>query len=242
MVIYRSAILALFLAVLWIPPGALAQNIWEHGRVVGLRADTCIREGPGLHYHAHTRVPENEWAVMVIGGPRAADGYTWWDTSRRAAGDPSGGTGWVAQAQNDTNCASSAVQSEHYLTRQDTPPSVYPSPTGYQDTRGQLQDWWFRQPALIKWGIAILVLLLVPVLWRHFGGVFIGLIGAFLLAISVWLILDLTRSLWQSVWFTLASGIFGNDVPDLALLLAMLPLASWGLSLIARRVLGKSTT
>jgi len=46
--------------------------------------------------------------VMVIDGPRIADGAIWWDTSRRAAGDPSGGTGWVRMDQNDTDCFSPA--------------------------------------------------------------------------------------------------------------------------------------
>jgi len=61
--------------------------------------------GRGL---SHTHVPEDNWAVMVIDGPRIADGAIWWDTSRRAAGDPSGGTGWVRMDQNDTDCFSPA--------------------------------------------------------------------------------------------------------------------------------------
>jgi hypothetical protein len=96
-------IAALSLCVLSKPAWA-QQEDWQVGRIVGLRAGVCIREGPGTAYRAHTQVPEDNWAVMVIDGPRVADGAIWWDTSRRAAGDPSGGTGWVRMDQTDTNC------------------------------------------------------------------------------------------------------------------------------------------
>ena len=78
---------------------------WNVGMTIGLRAGTCIREGPGLNYRAHTRVPEDNWTVMVIDGPRQATGKTWYDTSRKAAGDPSGGTGWVMADWSDRDCS-----------------------------------------------------------------------------------------------------------------------------------------
>lgn len=82
---------------------ALAQypGDWIIGNIVGLNCGTLIREGPGDTYTAHTTVPEDNWTVMVIGGPRLVDGQVWWDTSRAAAGDPSGGTGWVSQSQSE---------------------------------------------------------------------------------------------------------------------------------------------
>jgi len=56
---------------------SLAQGqIWEKDKLIGLSAGTCIREGPGFTYRAHTRVPENDWTVMIIDGPRVADGRT----------------------------------------------------------------------------------------------------------------------------------------------------------------------
>jgi RHS repeat-associated protein len=75
---------------------------WVVGEIVGLCEGTEIRHGPGLA--VHTVVPEDDWAVMVINGPRIFDGQVWWDTSRAAAGDPSGGTGWVSQQQAEASC------------------------------------------------------------------------------------------------------------------------------------------
>jgi surface antigen len=75
---------------------------WAIGNIVGLCKGTEIREGPGFGYRVHTIVPENDWAVKIIDGPRYADGEEWWDTSRREAGDPSGGTGWVYRRQAES--------------------------------------------------------------------------------------------------------------------------------------------
>jgi len=84
--------------VLFLPPSAAADT-WARGNIVGLCKGTEIRTGPGKGYRVHTIVPENDWAVKLIDGPRYADGEEWWDTSRKAAGDPSGGTGWVSKRQ-----------------------------------------------------------------------------------------------------------------------------------------------
>lgn len=78
-----------------------AANTWAVGNLVGLCAGTQIHTGSGDSYPVHTIVPENNWTVKVINGPRSVDGATWWDTSRKAAGDPSGGTGWVKQNEAD---------------------------------------------------------------------------------------------------------------------------------------------
>jgi hypothetical protein len=210
-----------------------AQAEWERGKIVGLRAGTCIREGPGLGYRAHTRVPENDWAVKVIDGPRVANGHTWWDTSRRAAGDPSGGTGWVTEDQTDKDCSNGVAPS------QGTGPN-----TGQGSSTSQpkpnifisLRIWWYQQSGLVKWMIAILALLLAPALWRIIGGVVIDFIGAAFLSLAIWITLDLTRSLWQGIWLSVAESIFGRDIPDLAFLLSVLPLASWVISLIRRSI------
>lgn len=76
-------------------------NNWAVGNIVGLNCGTEIHTGPGDAYPIHTTVPVPDWAVKVIGGPRFADGQTWWDTSRFEAGDPSGGSGWVSQDQSE---------------------------------------------------------------------------------------------------------------------------------------------
>lgn len=81
------------------PSGSqVLNNNWYVGGSVGLCLNTQIRTGSGLGYTVHTVVPVNNWPVDVIGGPRYADGYTWWDISRS-----DGGTGWVRQDQADCN-------------------------------------------------------------------------------------------------------------------------------------------
>lgn len=80
-------------------PSSVAADTWARGNIVGLCKGTEIRTGPGKGYRVHTIVPENDWAVKLIDGPRYADGEEWWDTSRKEAGDPSGGTGWVSKRQ-----------------------------------------------------------------------------------------------------------------------------------------------
>ena len=220
---------------------SLAQGqTWERGKLVGLSAGTCIREGPGFTYRAHTRVPEDSWTVMIIGGPRTADGLTWWDTSRKAAGDPSGGTGWVTQAQTDTNCDYVTTPAQPANPTAINPPNtpfISPSlPVSGQDLLEQIKTWWFQQAALTKWVVAVLSLLLLSTLWRFVGGVVMEFIGAVFLALVIWVFLNLTRAFWQEVWTSLAGAIFGGDVPDLALLLSVLPLVSWGFSLILRSI------
>ena len=75
---------------------------WIVGKIVGLSKGTKIYYGSGFAYGYHTIVPEDNWAVKIIGGPRYADGWEWWDTSRREACDPSGGTGWVPHRRVST--------------------------------------------------------------------------------------------------------------------------------------------
>jgi hypothetical protein len=99
-------------------PGKAA-NYWAKGNLVGLCAGTKIHQGPGDSYPVHTIVPENNWTVKVIDGPRSANGQTWWDTSRKDAGDPSGGTGWVSQSDAD-RC---------FNPPSTPPPSTPPPPT-----------------------------------------------------------------------------------------------------------------
>jgi hypothetical protein len=99
-------VILLLLLAAWLPASlqtVLAQT-WQVGQDVDLTKGTCIRVGPGVGFRAHTKVPVDNWRVRVINGPRVADGHTWYDTSRAAAGDPSGGTGWVAADQADTDC------------------------------------------------------------------------------------------------------------------------------------------
>ncbi|MBX2999640.1 MAG: RHS repeat protein [Caldilineaceae bacterium] len=75
---------------------------WGVGELIGLCKGTEIRHGPNLVIH--TIVPEDEWLVKITEAPRYQFGQTWWNTSRREAGDPSGGTGWVSQEQTEAAC------------------------------------------------------------------------------------------------------------------------------------------
>ena len=174
-----SMVIGLFILLSPYSP-ALAQGGWEIGKTTGLRAGTCIREGPGFSYLAHTRVPEDNWAVMIIDGPRTADGHIWWDTSRKAAGDPSGGTGWVTQDQTDTDSNIPAVN---------VPTVPQASRIADQSLLHQVRSWWYQQSALIKWGAAILLLLALRFLWRQWGSIVIGLISALFSAVVIWIVL-----------------------------------------------------
>lgn len=182
---------------------ARAQEEWEVGLIVGLREGTCIREGPGLQYRAHTRVPENEWAVKVIGGPRQADGLTWYDTSRREAGDPSGGTGWVASSQSD-RC---------------------PIPTPGQPAEGwqRFRDWWGRQGVWVQWTLALVTLAALTMLWRRLAFSLWVLARLVILGAVLYWLADVTRELWEPYWH----GLLGSSAPDLAILLALLPTIAW---------------
>lgn len=221
---HAVALLTLWVT-LWMLAGtaALAQEggRWERGQIVGLRAGTCIREGPGLAYRAHTKVPDDDWAVMIIDGPRTADGHIWWDTSRKAAGDPSGGTGWVTEDQSDTDCP------------WPTPPVKLPSPPDKPSIPDPLR-WWYGLPTWAQWLLAAVVLLVgMRVLGRLVGWA-MELLGALLLGSVIWLVMAYTREYWGPWWAAFAPQIFPRGAPDLALLLAALPAVGWLLSLLRR--------
>lgn len=229
----RTLFVAAFVYLLFLT-SASAQETWGRGNIVGLRAETCIREGPGFNYRAHTRVPENNWAVMIIDGPRTANGHIWWDTSRQAAGDPSGGTGWVTEDQSDTDCGTEVVPIQP--EEPNPAPNTVTPPTS-QDFFNTLRSWWYQQSALFKWVVAIVALLLVPILWNSIGIIVINFVSAVFLTVAIWIVMDITRSFWEEEWLGVGGVIFGSNVPDLALLLSVLPLVSWGISVIRRLVL-----
>lgn len=208
--------LATVLVCAFLSGSVYAQTDWRQGALVGLRLGTCIREGPGFNYRAHTRVPEDNWTVMVIGGPRQADGKIWYDTSRKAAGDPSGGTGWVDASQTDL-CP---------LSQPGQPPQPPPSDTA--DLFRRLQSWWRSLPVVMKWTVAILALAVLITLWYRLS---LGILDIILLAIGtigIWWIGDQTRASWQPLW----RQYVGGDAPDLAILLATIP----ALALLLRRL------
>jgi len=221
-------IAALSLCVLSKPAWA-QQEDWQVGRIVGLRAGVCIREGPGVAYRAHTQVPEDNWAVMVIDGPRVADGAIWWDTSRRAAGDPSGGTGWVRMDQTDTNCFPPSPNSA---------PEPNPLPALSPDIQGSILDqisaWWNGLPSAARGVVGLIGLVIGLRFLSTVAGWVLGLAAALISAFFVWMLMDASRAFWQPLWSPLAFSLLGPDVPDLALLVAALPLVSWITSSVRR--------
>lgn len=74
-------------------PNAPSSGQWQVGARVGLCAGAQIRSGGGFSYSTHTIVPENNWQVEIIDGPRNNGGVTWWNISR--ANIDGGGTGWI---------------------------------------------------------------------------------------------------------------------------------------------------
>ena len=206
---------------------AQAQAVWQVGALVGLRAGTCIREGPGFAYRAHTRVPEDNWTVMVIDGPRFADGHTWWDISRRAAGDPSGGTGWVTQDQTDTDCPWPMPIAERQIARR----LPVTTPESGLLSIGRL---WYQLPAWAQWLVAAAVLLVGMRVVGRLVGWIMELLGSLLVGSIIWLFMEYTRAYWGPFWNALAPQIFPQGAPDLALLLAALPVLGWLLSLLRR--------
>lgn len=216
-------------------------NDWRIGSDVRLCQGTQIREGPGLGFCYHTIVPENNWVVRVTGGPQTSDdGKIWYDTSRRAAGDPSGGTGWV-NIQQTAACPAP----DEGGTR--CPYSVQPTPTPTTiididdniverilKTLDPLLSWWLGQPLPVKIGVVIVAILLIPTTRRLnvVGGTALGDIArAILLGIALGGIADLTRPYWQDAWIALVGGTTGFD---LAILLLIAPLLWWALGFVSR--------
>ena len=49
--------------------------------------------------------------------------------------------------------------------------------------------------------------------------------------LALWFVMDLTRTWWQDIWWRLV----GPNAPDLAIIIALLPVASWLVNQVVRR-------
>jgi hypothetical protein len=236
-------LLPVVLILLLFLPGAtiIQSNDWRVGNLVGLCQGTEIREGPGVNYCYHTVVPENNWTVRVINGPiTTGDGRIWYDTSRREAGDPSGGTGWVNIQQADRCPAPSdggvrCVTAPGDTIAQPTGTPIVPPRFDANPIIKLLNDilrWWSSQPLLVKIGVVVIAVILLPVSMRlsTFGSQrIVGLARAILWGIILGGIADLTRPTWEATWHSIAGGASGID---LAMVLLLLPLLFWAFGLV----------
>jgi hypothetical protein len=92
------SVLLLSVLVIFIIPPVLADD-WYVGKIVGLCKGTHIYSGSGENYSLTVVVPEGDWQVMIIDGPRG----DWWDTSRKAVDLlPTSGTGWVKKSEAES--------------------------------------------------------------------------------------------------------------------------------------------
>ena len=239
----RAVIVRCLVLLLLAGPGLLVSasgiaqtpdNDWQVGNTVYLARGTQIRQGPGLDFCYHTIVPENDWAVKVTGGPRFEDGRTWYDTSRQAAGDPSGGTGWVNIEQADLRPApddGGALCPGFSNQTLPTPTPTAGEKAGFQvETPGFLLDlksWWVGQTLPLKIGVLVAALALLLLTGRMAGkdvvnAALFGVIRAGLAGILLGGAADLTRTYWQETWLRIAGSAGGLDP---ALILLVLPVA-----------------
>lgn len=235
---------AVIIMMLFLPGATTIQsNDWRVGNLVGLCQGTEIREGPGVDdFCYHTVVPENNWTVKVIGGPiTTGDGRTWYDTSRREAGDPSGGTGWVNIQQAD-RCPAPSDGGDRCVAG---PGGTTAQPTSTTDEDGprdanviiklfnDILRWWSSQPLPVKIAVVVIAAILLPMSARlsSFGSKrLVGLARAILWGIILGGIADLTRPTWEATWRSIAGGASGID---LAMVLLLLPVLFWAFGLIA---------
>jgi len=92
-----SLLLLSVLAIFIVPP--VSADDWYVGKIVGLCKGTHIYSGSGENYILTVVVPEGDWQVMIIDGPRG----DWWDTSRKAVDLlPTSGTGWVKKSEAES--------------------------------------------------------------------------------------------------------------------------------------------
>lgn len=218
-----------------LPSHVSAQNQWVLGQIVGLKKGTCIRQGDGFSWQAHTIVPEDNWLVRIKGGPRTTDGRIWWDIDRKAAGDNYGGTGWVTQDQSDTNCNNSSPSQNNPSPPQSNPSAPQIPQSFFAGVSFQtIQSMWFSQPAWVKVGVALLALLSIRLFWRLLGGVVWQIVRAGIAAFVLFVVFDLTRDFWSSTWYNVARPIFRSDIPDLEVLIGLLPFASLVLTWFGR--------
>ncbi|HEY0069906.1 MAG TPA: hypothetical protein VGE04_08075 [Chloroflexia bacterium] len=205
-------------------------NYWQVGSTISLAKGTEIREGPGTGFCWHTVVPENGWQVKVTGGPQFDDQRRqWYDTSRAALGDHSGGTGWILPSQADhfpttqyggMQCA--------YAVQQPGNQSI----NWFTALLQSLESWWRSLPLIMQIAVAVIAIAGLLGSLRMASSAMTNLLQAALLGVLLWWVADLTRAQWQSAWHAFTG--FGGA--DLAIALAFVPLIWWAYIPLRRRL------
>lgn len=119
-------------------------NQWQVGARVGLCKGATIRTGSGFQYDKNIFVvPEDNWQVDIIDGPRKADGVTWWDVSRENI--DGGGTGWVYFEQA-SGCGSVLGDNGQNDGQTNSNPSE--PQQSQQDSTQPTQNFWCSVPVI----------------------------------------------------------------------------------------------
>ncbi len=83
----------------------------------------------------------------------------------------------------------------------------------------------------MKWLVALVAVALLIMIWRGVGSHLVSLVFAIIGALLLIWLMDGIREVWQGPW----QNLVGTDAPDLALLVAAIPLVSWLLGLLRKR-------
>jgi hypothetical protein len=131
--------------------------------------------------------------------------------------------------QTDTNCFPPSPNSA---------PEPNPLPALSPDIQGSILDqisaWWNGLPSAARGVVGLIGLVIGLRFLSTVAGWVLGLAAALISAFFVWMLMDASRAFWQPLWSPLAFSLLGPDVPDLALLVAALPLVSWVTSSVRR--------
>lgn len=214
------------------------QNDWRVGNTVLLARGTEIREAPSNDSCWHTRVPVDRWEVRVT---RDAGGG-WYDTSRAALGDVSGGTGFVNRSQADhfppvqyegPQCSYSVQRPPPELLRTegDTPTDVT---GGLAEFFVTIQIWWRSLPLVVQLAVVVIAIAVLFFTFRRATGTLTGLVQALMFGVIFWWVAEQTRGYWENWWSSFAA----SSAPGFPIVIGLVPIVWWGYSQLKARLPG----